>query len=101
MSRKRTIGALSQDSGVHLETIRYYERIGLLPEPPRSASGYRYYDDTAAQRLRFIRRGRNSASASRKSRLCSNWPTTGINLAGKRISWRRRTWSRWRPRLPI
>jgi len=58
MSRKRTIGALSQDSGVHLETIRYYERIGLLPEPPRSASGYRYYDDTAAQRLRFIRRGR-------------------------------------------
>jgi DNA-binding transcriptional MerR regulator len=58
VSQRRTIGALSRESGVHLETIRYYEWIGLLPEPPRSASGYRYYDDTAAQRLRFIRRGR-------------------------------------------
>lgn len=58
MSRRRTIGALSRESGVHLETIRYYERIGLLSAPPRSASGYRCYDDAAAQRLRFIRRGR-------------------------------------------
>ena len=52
------IGELSRATGTNIETIRYYERIGLLPAPPRSASGYRYYDDAAAQRLRFIRRGR-------------------------------------------
>jgi Hg(II)-responsive transcriptional regulator len=58
MSQEYTIGALSRESGVNLETIRYYERISLLPAPPRSASGYRRYDDTAVKRLRFIRRGR-------------------------------------------
>ncbi len=58
MSQSYTIGTLSRESGVNLETIRYYERIGLLPEPPRSASGYRRYGETAAKRLRFIRRGR-------------------------------------------
>lgn len=58
MSNEKTIGVLSRESGVNLETIRYYERIGLIPAPPRSASGYRRYDDTALKRLRFIRRGR-------------------------------------------
>jgi DNA-binding transcriptional MerR regulator len=53
-----TIGALSRQSGVNVETIRYYERIGLLPVPPRAASGYRRYDGGAVARLRFIRRGR-------------------------------------------
>lgn len=53
-----TIGALSRQSGVNVETIRYYERIGLLSVPPRAASGYRYYDGAAVSRLRFIRRGR-------------------------------------------
>lgn len=54
----RTIGVLSKAAGVNLETIRYYERIGLIPEPARSASGYRLYGDEAARRLAFIRRGR-------------------------------------------
>ncbi|MEY3755709.1 MAG: hypothetical protein RLY27_2329 [Pseudomonadota bacterium] len=58
MIKKYTIGVLSKESGVNLETIRYYEKISLLPEPPRSASGYRRYDDDAIKRLRFIRRGR-------------------------------------------
>ncbi|HOB62766.1 MAG TPA: helix-turn-helix domain-containing protein [Candidatus Competibacteraceae bacterium] len=58
MSPKRTIGVLSRESGVNLETIRYYERIGLLPHPLRSTNGYRYYDETMIKRLRFIRRGR-------------------------------------------
>lgn len=58
MSASYTIGALSKQSGVNTETIRYYERIGLLPVPPRSGSGYRRYDVAAAQRLRFVRRGR-------------------------------------------
>ena len=57
-AKARTIGVLSKDAGVNLETIRYYERIGLIPEPARSASGYRLYGDEAARRLAFIRRGR-------------------------------------------
>jgi DNA-binding transcriptional MerR regulator len=53
-----TIGTLGAAAGVNPETIRYYERIGLIAPPPRSASGYRRYDQAAARRLRFIRRGR-------------------------------------------
>ena|SRR2546423_12067731 len=51
-----TIGRLAREAGVNLETVRYYERRGLLPNPPRSASGYRLFPTEAARRLRFIRR---------------------------------------------
>jgi MerR family transcriptional regulator, mercuric resistance operon regulatory protein len=53
------IGALAKCSGVNIETIRYYEKIGLLPEPQRTAAGYRQYGDDHVRRLRFIRRGRD------------------------------------------
>jgi MerR family transcriptional regulator, mercuric resistance operon regulatory protein len=53
-----TIGALSDSTGVNIETIRYYERIGLLPAPPRSAGRHRLYEDDHRQRLAFIRRAR-------------------------------------------
>lgn len=53
-----SIGKLSRQSGVKVETIRYYERIGLLPEPPRSTSGYRQYARQHLAKLSFIRRGR-------------------------------------------
>ena len=53
-----TIGEVSRLSGVNIETIRYYERIGALPRPPRTAGGHRVYDRDRLQRLRFIRRGR-------------------------------------------
>lgn len=58
MSKPLTIGALSRESGVNLETIRFYERSGLLPTPQRSAAGYRHYQEMDVRRLRFIRRGR-------------------------------------------
>lgn len=45
-------------SGCHLETIRYYERIGLMPRPERTGRGYRVYRDVQVDRLRFISRGR-------------------------------------------
>jgi MerR family mercuric resistance operon transcriptional regulator len=45
-------------SGCHLETIRYYERVGLMPPPARTASGYRTYRPPEVERLRFITRGR-------------------------------------------
>ena len=51
-----TIGRLAKEAGVNLETVRFYERRGLLPRPPRSASGYRLFPVEAARRLRFIRR---------------------------------------------
>lgn len=51
-----TIGKLAQRGGVNLETIRYYERLGLLPKPPRSRSGYRLFPADAPRRVRFIKR---------------------------------------------
>lgn len=50
-----TIGQLARLSGAGVETIRYYEREGLIAEPPRRASGYRQYPEDALARLRFIR----------------------------------------------
>ena len=52
------IGKLSQLSGVNIETIRYYERIKMLPPPPRTPSGRRVYDSTHLRTLAFIRRAR-------------------------------------------
>ncbi|MCT2020283.1 heavy metal-responsive transcriptional regulator [Kocuria marina] len=49
------IGELAQLSGVTTKTIRYYESIGVLPEPARTTSGYRDYDESFVDRLTFIR----------------------------------------------
>ncbi|MEK7265008.1 MAG: helix-turn-helix domain-containing protein, partial [Pseudomonadota bacterium] len=54
-----TIGDVSALTGVNIETIRYYERIGLVPKPPRTEGGRRAYADADAKRLRFIRRARD------------------------------------------
>lgn len=56
--KHQTRGILAQRSGVNAETIRYYEKIALLPIPNRSAGGHRVYSDTDYQRLCFIRRCR-------------------------------------------
>ena len=53
-----SIGSLSQQSGVNVETIRYYEKIGIMPKPERSAGGYRIYGPEHVKRLHFVRRGR-------------------------------------------
>lgn len=55
---RATIGAISKATGVKIETIRYYERIGLAPKPPRSAGGQRVYGEADRKRLAFIRRCR-------------------------------------------
>ena len=52
------IGDLSHRTGCNIETIRYYERVGLLPRPPRSPSRYRLYDMDDVRRLTFVRRSR-------------------------------------------
>jgi len=56
--RTSTIGALSKRTGVKIETIRYYERIGIMPNPPRTEGGQRIYQATHTQRLTFIYRSR-------------------------------------------
>lgn len=53
---KMTIGQLASAVGVNIQTVRYYERRGIIPEPGRAASGYRQYDGEALARLRFVRR---------------------------------------------
>jgi MerR family transcriptional regulator, mercuric resistance operon regulatory protein len=56
MSKAFTIGRLAEAAGVHVETVRYYQRRGLLAEPPRPLGGVRCYSDRDALRLRFIKR---------------------------------------------
>ncbi len=53
-----TRGKLAKRFGCHLETVRYYEKIGLLPPPTRTAGGHRLYQIDDQRRLRFILRGR-------------------------------------------
>jgi Hg(II)-responsive transcriptional regulator len=53
-----SIGQVAKSAGVGVETVRFYEREGLLSQPERKASGYRRYDDEAVQVLRFVRRAK-------------------------------------------
>lgn len=55
---KWTIGETATQSGCSASTIRYYERIGLLPTPKRGNNGYRYYDADALEQLSFVHRAR-------------------------------------------
>jgi MerR family mercuric resistance operon transcriptional regulator len=67
------IGALSKHTGTNIETIRYYERIGLLPAPARSSGGYRLYGTSHLKRLNFIRRARMLGfSLGRSARSCGS-----------------------------
>lgn len=51
-----TIGQVAKRGEVNIETVRYYERQGLIPPPPRLESGYRQYPDDTVNRVRFIKR---------------------------------------------
>ncbi len=57
-SGRVAIGRLAKNTNTNIETIRYYERVSLLPAPPRSAGGYRLYGTEHLKRLNFIRRAR-------------------------------------------
>lgn len=57
-SSEMKIGEFAERAGVNVQTVRYYERRGLLPEPNRTESGYREYDERDLQRLRFILRAK-------------------------------------------
>ncbi len=57
--RSLTISHLARETGTKVETIRFYEKSGLLPEPARTESNYRAYENTHLQRLHFIRKARD------------------------------------------
>lgn len=62
------IGVLSRETGCHIETIRYYEKLGLLQEPPRSMGGHRLYNKTHEKRLEFILKARGLGFTLDKTR---------------------------------
>lgn len=53
-----TIGSLAEAAQTHVETVRWYEKVGLMPSPARSSGNYRLYGPEHLRRLSFIRRGR-------------------------------------------
>lgn len=55
MSQGTFIGQLARAAGINVQTVRYYERLGLLPRPQRTAAGYRVYPSETTFRLRFIK----------------------------------------------
>lgn len=56
MKSRTTIGRLAETAGVGVETVRFYQRAGLLAEPERPVSGYREYGEADTERIRFIKR---------------------------------------------
>ncbi|HWP99774.1 MAG TPA: heavy metal-responsive transcriptional regulator [Vicinamibacterales bacterium] len=71
------IGELAARSGVTPDTPRYYERLGLLPAPRRSASGYRLYGPAALDRLRFIKQAQGLGLSLREIRDPVDWADRG------------------------
>lgn len=65
---RMTISKVAKQAGVNLETIRYYESQGVLPKPPRTASGYRVFSEDAVQRLQFIKRAQESGFSLKEIR---------------------------------
>ncbi len=61
-----SIGPLAEQTESNIQTIRYYEQIGLLPEPRRTEGGQRRYEPEAVRRLAFIRHAAISASTSKQ-----------------------------------
>jgi DNA-binding transcriptional MerR regulator len=58
MGESFTIGRLAEAAGVNVETVRYYQRRGLLEQPAREGGGYRKYSEADLWRLQFVRRGK-------------------------------------------
>jgi DNA-binding transcriptional MerR regulator len=77
------IGELAKQANVNIETIRYYERRGLIPEPPRNDSGHRQYSTEAVKRTEFIKRCQSLGFSLKEKRNTRNFRTendTKINL---------------------
>jgi DNA-binding transcriptional MerR regulator len=81
------ISELAERAGVSTSTVRYYERIGLVPEPRRTPSGYRAYDPDAQARLLFITRGkRMGLSLEAIAGLIAIWDGTNCDATKERLA---------------
>jgi DNA-binding transcriptional MerR regulator len=81
------ISELADSVGVPTSTVRYYERVGLLAQPPRTGAGYRDYDEDAAARLLFISRARRMGlSCEQVISLLPVWAGTNCSAAQERVS---------------
>lgn len=77
-----TTGALAKAAGLGIETVRYYERRGLLPVPARKPSGYRAYPEAAVRRLSFIKRSQELGfTLSEVKELLALWENPGTDRA--------------------
>jgi DNA-binding transcriptional MerR regulator len=80
------ISQLAESAGVPTSTVRYYERVGLMTAPARTASGYRDYADDAAARLRFITRARRMGlTCDQVTSLLPIWAGTNCGAAHERV----------------
>jgi DNA-binding transcriptional MerR regulator len=80
------ISELAESAGVPTSTVRYYERVGLLSQPARTASGYRDYGQDAAARLLFISRARRMGlSCEQVTSLLSVWADTTCGATQERV----------------
>ncbi len=81
------ISELADQAGVPVSTIRYYERIGLVPGPARTGSGYRNYDEDSATRLLFVTRARRlGISCEQIAELLPIWGGANCRSAHERVS---------------
>lgn len=69
ISLTMTIGQLARETGIHLETIRYYQRLGLMPKPTRPLGSVRRYGEDAVSRLHFIKRAQGLGFSLEEVRL--------------------------------
>ena len=81
------ISELADQVGVPTSTVRYYERVGLLPTPTRTASGYRDYDEDAAGRLLFVSRARRMGlTCDQIAELLPIWDGSNCGAAQERVT---------------
>ena len=74
---------VARQAGVNVETLRFYERNGILPEPPRRASGYREYPPEAVRRVRFVKRAQELGFSLREIKELLDLTTVPRAKAGK------------------
>ena len=77
MERKLTIGQLAELAGVPPKTIRYYEEVGVLPQPSRNDARYRLYSDIDVRRVELVRRARALDMGLAEVRELVEWASTG------------------------
>jgi MerR family mercuric resistance operon transcriptional regulator len=81
-------GEISKQAGINVETLRYYEREGLLPEPERTEAGYRLYSKESVKRVQFIKRSQDLGFSLKEIKVLLTFRTNPMNTAAdiKRVT---------------